>query len=169
MPPAAWTHRLVASLAIIFLIACTMLAMDDIYMDTFRPAFFLQPSGIIEYIICSEQDSQNGDCVELLPTAANLLPPTTVNPFPNSTVGDLFEVNNFGSNMNVRLKVDRQREVLDSELKYILHWNEAYGDKLFGFGLGREPFYKHRCPETRCVTTDDRKVGNTNNFKRVLT
>jgi hypothetical protein len=72
---------------------------------------------------------------------------------------ELFEENNFGNNLNVLLKVNRQQNALESEMRYILHWNEAYGDKQFVFGLGREPFYQYRCPETRCVTTEDRKVG----------
>ena len=44
-------------------------------------------------------------------------------------------------------------------MKHILHWNEAYGDKTYGLGFGREPFYTHVCPETRCVTTEDRHRG----------
>jgi hypothetical protein len=81
---------------------------------------------------------------------------------------ELFEENNFGNNLNVLLKVNRQQNALESEMRYILHWNEAYGDKQFVFGLGREPFYQHRCPETRCVTTEDRKVGRNYTVKSAL-
>ena len=50
----------------------------------------------------------------------------------------------------------RQRDSDEKDLKYILHWNEAYGGKEYDIGFGREPFYSSLCPETRCVTTQDR-------------
>ena len=46
----------------------------------------------------------------------------------------------------------------ESELKHILFWNEAYGSKEYDIGFGREPFYANLCPDTRCVTTADRKL-----------
>ena len=65
-------------------------------------------------------------------------------------------INNFGDNIDLILTKDRQRDSEEKDLKYILHWNEAYGGKEYDIGFGREPFYSSLCPETRCVTTEDR-------------
>ena len=35
-------------------------------------------------------------------------------------------------------------------------WNLAYGSKDYDIGHGRDPFFKYRCPETRCYATADR-------------
>ena len=36
-------------------------------------------------------------------------------------------INNYGDNLNLAMASERQRRSTD--LKYILHWNEAYGSK----------------------------------------
>jgi hypothetical protein len=107
-----------------------MLAMDTMYLDSImarRPAgYFLQPIGFMQY--GTDNQSSRSDYI----------------------------LNNYGGNVNLPLKEDRQINASASELKYILHWNEAYGGRTYAFGFGRVPFYEHRCPETRCVTTEDR-------------
>jgi hypothetical protein len=139
--------RLVAGSAVLLLVACIMLAMDTMYLDSFtarRPAgYFLQPVGVIQYTTSVHLPTREGK------------DDRTISPV-NQSISDLYVINNYGSNINLSLRADRQREAPVSELKYILHWNEAYGDKKYAFGFGREPFYTHRCPETRCVTTEDR-------------
>ena len=67
-----------------------------------------------------------------------------------------YEVNNWGENDNLLVLQDRQRDAKESELKTILMWNDAYGVREYDIGHGREPFYKFRCPETRCVATSNR-------------
>ena len=161
--------RLVAFLATILLVACIMLVMDNIYLNTFsrasqRPVFFIQPLGV----------KQNTATVQSVSSVSKDDQPLGVKPYTstvqsvssdqpvstaNQSAGDLYVLSNFGSNINVSLLKERQRDAPASELKYILHWNEAYGDKAYAFGLGREPFYTHICPETRCVTTEDRHRG----------
>ena len=61
--------------------------------------------------------------------------------------GDLI-INNFGDNINKKISASRQRNASQSELKYILFWNEAYGSKEYDLGFGREPFYNNLCEET---------------------
>jgi hypothetical protein len=124
-----------------------MLAMDTMYLDSImarRPAgYFLQPAGVKQYTTSAS-----------LPTGAGK---DDHRPSVNISTSDLYILNNYGDNINLSLRADRQRGTPTSELKYILHWSEAYGDKMYAFGFGREPFYDHRCPETRCLTTDDRE------------
>lgn len=60
----------------------------------------------------------------------------------NRSFQDEFMVNNFGSNHNLTLKKDRQREYPFEQLKVILMWNKAYGSKKYNLGFGREPFYE---------------------------
>ena len=54
------------------------------------------------------------------------------------------------------MRVGRQYDAPESDLKTILMWNDAYGVRDYDIGHGREPFYKYRCPETRCVATANR-------------
>lgn len=95
--------------------------------------------------------------------------------------GDIYHVNNFGPNDNLKVLKDRQRDVHPSELKTILMWNDAYGVREYDIGHGRQPFYQvgifslltlikvlcasttyylhfqqHLCPETRCIATANR-------------
>ncbi|XP_053645983.2 alpha-(1,3)-fucosyltransferase C [Cherax quadricarinatus] len=44
----------------------------------------------------------------------------------------------------------------DPPLKKILFWNDAYSNKHFGFGFGREPFLRAGCRVNTCMTTGDR-------------
>ena len=41
------------------------------------------------------------------------------------------------------------RDVPQNCLKKILFWNEAYGEKIYSIGIGNEPFYTYKCPDTR--------------------
>ncbi|KAK3884247.1 hypothetical protein Pcinc_011458, partial [Petrolisthes cinctipes] len=45
-----------------------------------------------------------------------------------------------------------------SSLKIILLWNKFFGMDHYEFGLGREPFVRAGCPETRCWVTTNRSV-----------
>ena len=69
---------------------------------------------------------------------------------------EVYEVNNYGPNDNLLVRRDRDRDVPESELKTILMWNDAYGVRTYDIGHGREPFYRYKCPETRCVATANR-------------
>ena len=71
---------------------------------------------------------------------------------PNNN--DDYEINNLGPNRNVVIRKDRDKEA--TELKTILMWNDAYGVREYDIGHGREPFYKYKCPETRCFATANR-------------
>ena len=82
---------------------------------------------------------------------------------------DGYEVNNWGDNTNVLVKKDRHRDAPESEMKYILMWNDAYGVREYDIGHGREPFYKYKCPETRCVATANRTyLPSVDQFDAVL-
>lgn len=72
-----------------------------------------------------------------------------------STTGD-FEINNFGTNVNLLVNKTRYRTVPKTELKNILFWNDAYGVRTYDVGFGREHFYENLCPDTRCYTTSNR-------------
>jgi hypothetical protein len=156
-PSLACCPKLVAGTAFLLLAAaCIMLAMDTIYLeDSFTPGrpaagYFLQPAwvGVIQYTTSGH---------DLSYTSAGK-DDRTISSVNQSFSDLLYVINDYGANINLSLRADRQREAPASELKYILHWNEAYGNKMYGFGFGREPFYAHRCPETRCITTDDRDM-----------
>ncbi|XP_057368597.1 alpha-(1,3)-fucosyltransferase C-like [Daphnia carinata] len=45
--------------------------------------------------------------------------------------------------------------------KRIVFWNEAYGNKEYGVGFGREALRKHGCPVWQCETTDNRTDAHT--------
>jgi len=48
-------------------------------------------------------------------------------------------------------------------------WNLAYGTKEYDIGFGQEPFYKYRCPETRCYSTSNRSyLENVEDFDSIL-
>ncbi|XP_040574510.1 alpha-(1,3)-fucosyltransferase C [Lepeophtheirus salmonis] len=79
-----------------------------------------------------------------------------------------YEVNNYGPNLNLILQKDRQKNVNEKDLKIILAWNEAYGSKKYDIGFGREPFYKYKCPETRCYMTDQRDYKNVEDFDAII-
>ena len=52
---------------------------------------------------------------------------------------NMFELNNFGSNVNLPVLKDRQRDANVSELKYILMWNQIPSSKkMLGSMCGRE-------------------------------
>ena len=61
----------------------------------------------------------------------------------------IFDINNYGNNLNLVLKKTRHRDVPQNCLKKILFWNEAYGEKIYSIGIGNEPFYTYKCPDTR--------------------
>ena len=48
----------------------------------------------------------------------------------------------------------RPGEDSKKNMKYILHWSEAYGSKKYGFPLGNERF--KNCQVSNCFTTDNR-------------
>ncbi|ROT85440.1 hypothetical protein C7M84_014043 [Penaeus vannamei] len=48
------------------------------------------------------------------------------------------------------------RDVDGPPLKKILFWNDAYSNKDFGFGFGREPFIRAGCRVNTCLTTGKR-------------
>jgi len=85
--------------------------------------------------------------------------------------GNLFdpvETNDFGKNIGLRLDPLRQKNSTDSEIKYILFWNEAYGSKEYDLGFGRQPFYDNKCPETRCLATDNRSMFPVEKFDAIF-
>ena len=86
--------KLVACLAIILLVTCIMLAMDNMYLETFsasqRPVFFIQPLGVIEYTTTVHSVSSVSKVNQPVSTA-------------NPSAGDLYILNNFGGNINVSL------------------------------------------------------------------
>nr|XP_045620426.1 alpha-(1,3)-fucosyltransferase C-like isoform X2 [Procambarus clarkii] len=53
-------------------------------------------------------------------------------------------------------------------LKKILFWNEAYSNKHFGFGFGREPFLRAGCRVNTCMTTGDRSRFPLNEIDALL-
>ena len=61
----------------------------------------------------------------------------------------IFDINNYGNNLNLVLNKTRHRDVPQNCLKKILFWNEAYGEKIYSIGIGNEPFYTYKCPDTR--------------------
>ena len=77
-------------------------------------------------------------------------------------------LNNFGDNINLKVDRNRQKNATESDLKYILFWNEAYGTKEYDIGFGRQPFYDNLCPETRCFTTEDRNLKPVEEFDAVF-
>ena len=42
-----------------------------------------------------------------------------------------YKVNNFGDNINLTISKLGQNYTKDEDIKYILFWNEAYGNKVF--------------------------------------
>ena len=77
-------------------------------------------------------------------------------------------LNNYGDHINMKVEKNRQKNASESELKYILFWNEAYGTKEYDIGFGRQPFYDNLCPETRCFATDDRNLKPAEKFDAVF-
>lgn len=56
----------------------------------------------------------------------------------------------------------------DTETKYILIWNEAYGSKTYFWGMGSERF-RNECPESRCYVTSDRSMlGLDSDFDAIM-
>ncbi|KAK3879316.1 hypothetical protein Pcinc_016101 [Petrolisthes cinctipes] len=53
-------------------------------------------------------------------------------------------------------------------LKKILFWNDAYSKKHFGFGYGREPFLRAKCPVNTCYTTSNRSLFPLNEIDAVV-
>ncbi|KAK4328604.1 hypothetical protein Pmani_001080 [Petrolisthes manimaculis] len=53
-------------------------------------------------------------------------------------------------------------------LKKILFWNDAYSNKHFGFGYGREPFLRAKCPVNTCYTTSNRSLFPLNEIDAVV-
>ena len=74
----------------------------------------------------------------------------------SSNNNEAFEINNYGSNVNVLVNKTRYRDVPKSKLKNILFWNDAYGVRTYDVGFGQEHFYTNLCPDTRCYTTSNR-------------
>lgn len=80
-----------------------------------------------------------------------------------------FVMNDYGDNDQLCVNKTRQREIPHSNLKIILMWNLAYGTKEYDIGVGREPFYQYRCPETRCYATSNRSyLKNVEDFDAIL-
>lgn len=73
--------------------------------------------------------------------------------FPGKTT---VEVNNYGTRHNLLVQSDRFENVPENELKTILFWNDAYGVREYDIGFGREPFFRYKCPDTRCYATANR-------------
>ena len=71
-----------------------------------------------------------------------------------------FEVNSFGTNINLPVNKSRYRDVPRAKLKNILFWNDAYGVRTYDVGFGHEHFYTNLCPDTRCYTTANRSYLN---------
>ena len=69
-----------------------------------------------------------------------------------------YDINNYGSNVDLKVPKNRHKDTKDSDLKYILFWNDAYGSRVYDVGFGREHFYNNKCPETRCYTTSNRSL-----------
>ena len=69
---------------------------------------------------------------------------------------EIFDVNNYGSNVNLLVNKTRYKNVPNSKLKTILFWNDAYGVRTYDVGFGHEHFYTNMCPDTRCYTTSNR-------------
>ena len=58
---------------------------------------------------------------------------------------------------------------ISSGTKYILHWNEAYGSRKYGFDNGNVRFIQNKCKVRDCVTTDNRKLlGDINQFDAII-
>ena len=73
----------------------------------------------------------------------------------------LFQMNNYGPNMNLLVKKTRYKDIPESKLKTILFWNLkemdlAYGFQKYDFGEGHDIFYNNLCPDTRCIATANR-------------
>ena len=80
-----------------------------------------------------------------------------------------YVINDYGPNDKLIMKRDRYNDTPVSELKTILFWNDAYGNRDYDIGHGREPFYRFKCPETRCIATADRKfLPSVDQFDAVL-
>jgi hypothetical protein len=60
-----------------------------------------------------------------------------------------FDISNYGNNLNLVMNKTRHRDVPQNNLKTILFWNDAYGSKIYSIGIGNEPFYTYKCPDTR--------------------
>ena len=75
-------------------------------------------------------------------------------------VSEEYDINNYGSNIDLKVPKNRHREAKNSDLKHILFWNDAYGSRVYDVGFGREHFYTNKCPETRCYTTSNRSYLN---------
>jgi len=90
-----------------------------------------------------------------------------IKPLPENLDLNLYDVNNYGPYVNVTVRKDRDKNAKPGEIKKILMWNEAYGDKQFALhGWGREGFYRLKCPETRCEASDNRQ--NLSQYDAVL-
>ena len=80
-----------------------------------------------------------------------------------------YEINDYGGNDNLCVSTSRYNDTSIEKLKTILMWNLAYGTKEYGIGFGREPFYKYKCPDTRCVSTSNRTyLKNIEDFDAIL-
>ena len=56
-----------------------------------------------------------------------------------------FDISNYGNNVNLVLNKTRYRDVPQNNLKKILFWNR----KTYSIGIGNDPFYTYKCPDTR--------------------
>ena len=80
-----------------------------------------------------------------------------------------FVVNDFGNYDKLCVDSIRHKDTPSNKLKTILMWNEAYGTKEYDIGFGREPFFKYKCPETRCYSTSNRSyLQNVDDFDAIL-
>ena len=88
---------------------------------------------------------------------------------PKSSCPPGYEVNDYGGNDRLCVSSSRYNDTSQDKLKTILMWNLAYGTKEYGIGFGREPFYKYKCPDTRCYSTSNRTyLKNIEDFDAIL-
>ena len=76
----------------------------------------------------------------------------------NLQKGRRFLLDILSKNMTAKSKNGSEDQANDT-LKYILFWNEAYGEKTYGWSHGREQFIKSGCEEDRCYATDNRGLN----------
>ena len=80
-----------------------------------------------------------------------------------------YNMNDFGGNDKLCVDVSRYNSTSPEKLKTILMWNLAYGTKDYGLGFGRDPFYKYKCPDTRCYSTSNRSyLSNIEDYDAIL-
>jgi len=68
----------------------------------------------------------------------------------------------------LKLKAYHQKKRYQG-LKYILHWNDFFGDYTYGLEAdGRGPFLENDCPESRCYVTSNRSLLPVEDYAAVV-